>query len=125
MSMKAVMIGIATIGSLVAGIGSADGQEAGNCMPMRLSGNEASATVSGTAEWGPPFPCYTFGGRAGQTATLKFTKAKDINTAFTVPGVVDNQNRYSFKMKSIQYRVEIYQTLRAAPAPFTFSVSFK
>ena len=123
MSTKAAMIGIATVASLVAGIGSADGQEAANCTPMRFSGSGASATVSGTAEWGPPFPCYTFEGRANRTATLRFTKANG-NTAFNVNGIVDNQDRYSFKMKNVQYKIDIYQTLRAAPAAFVFSVSF-
>ena len=124
MSTKAVMIWMVTVGSLVAGIDSADAQEASNCVPMRFSGGGASATVSGTAEWGPPFPCYTFEGRAGRTATLKFTKANG-NMAFNVDGVVDNQDLYSFKMKSIKYKIDVYQTLRAAPAPFIPSILFK
>lgn len=124
MITKLVPLVFGTGGLLIAGISLANGQETSTCTRVTFSRNAASTTVSGTAEWMPPFSCYKLVGHAGHTATLRFTKA-NTNTAFNVAGVVDNQDRYSFKIADREYIMNVYQTLRAAPAPFTLSVSIR
>jgi len=48
------------------------------------------------------------------------------NTAFTIPGVVDNQHEYTFKTEAKTFNILVYSTLaRQPPRPFTLEVSVK
>ena len=61
----------------------------------------------------------------GQTATLAIqTHGPNDDTAFTIPDVVDNQDKYTFKTEAKTYQILVYLTFaRQPPRPFSMQVT--
>jgi hypothetical protein len=109
--------------TLLPGVSAALAQEPTNCMAIHFATGRSSATVRGSVgSTDEPFPCYTLATGKGQTATLKFTKTNG-NMAFTIYGLVDDQDGYSFKTEAKTYKFIVFQTLRSTPDPFALQVS--
>ena len=109
--------------TLLPGGSAALAQEPTNCMAIHFATGRSSATVRGSVgSTDEPFPCYTLATGKGQTATLKFTKTNG-NMAFTIYGLVDDQDGYSFKTEAKTYKFIVFQTLRSTPDPFALQVS--
>jgi hypothetical protein len=81
------------------------------CAPIQFARGQSSATVKGVAPLGAPFACFTFVAGRGQTATIRLTHSNG-NTAFNVDGVVDNQDKYSFRAEARTYKIDVYQITR-------------
>src|SRR5208337_338698 len=109
---------------LILGASAALAQEPMNCTPIRFAQSQSSATVRGSVGSDEPFPCYMRATGKGQTATFKFARTKG-NMAFTIYGLADDRDSYSFKTEAKTYKFIVFQTLRAAPASFALSVSVK
>jgi hypothetical protein len=95
---------------------------AGGCETIRFQRGESSGSVHGVA---PPddVVCYQMTTGAGQTATLEI---QGRNVMFSIDGVVDGQDRYSFTTEKKTYRVHVGQLMRAVQGePFTLSVSIE
>ena len=117
------MIRAILAGTLLLGGSAAFAQEPTNCMAIHFATGRSSATVRGSVgSTDEPFPCYTLATGKGQTATLKFTKTNG-NMAFTIYGLVDDQDGYSFKTEAKTYKFIVFQTLRSTPDPFALQVS--
>ena len=99
-------------------------QEPTNCTPIHFAKGASSATVSGTVGSDEPFPCYMLETGKGQTATLRFRKTNG-NMAFTIYGLVDDRDRYSFKTEAQTYKFIVFQNLRSTPDPFSLMISVK
>jgi hypothetical protein len=109
--------------TLLPGVSAALAREPTNCMAIHFATGRSSATVRGSVgSTDEPFPCYTLATGKGQTATLKFTKTNG-NMAFTIYGLVDDQDGYSFKTEAKTYKFIVFQTLRSTPDPFALQVS--
>jgi hypothetical protein len=103
--------------TLLLGGSAALAQEPTNCMAIHFATGRSSATVRGPVGSDEPFPCYTLAPGNGQTATLRFTKTNG-NMAFTIYGLVDDHDGYSFKTEAKTYKFIVFQTLRSTPDPF-------
>jgi hypothetical protein len=109
------------IGLLASTLGTQVGH-AGGCEMIRFERGQSSGTLRGVA---PPEDsvCYEMTTGAGQTATLEI---KGRNVMFSIDGVVDGRDRYSFTTEKRTYRVIVGQLMRAVHnEPFTLSVSIK
>ncbi|HTI03514.1 MAG TPA: hypothetical protein VL752_21425 [Acidisoma sp.] len=109
---------------LLLGASAARGQEPANCTPIHFARGHSSATVSGSVGSDEPFPCYTLATGKGQTAIFRFARTNR-NMAFSIYGVVDDRDSYSFKTAAGTYKFIVFQTLRAPPAPFALRVSVR
>ncbi len=103
---------------------SALAQQPASCTPVRFATGQSSATISGAVGSDGLFPCYTLAAGIGQTATFRFTKTNG-NMAFSIDGLVDDRDSYSFRTDAKTYKFTVFQTMRAAPAPFALMVSVK
>jgi hypothetical protein len=65
-------------------------------VPIKFVAGQSSASVTGSVGSDEPFPSYSLDVGKGQTANLKFTKTNG-NMAFTIYGVVDDRDSYSFR----------------------------
>jgi hypothetical protein len=110
--------------TLLPGGSAALAQEPTNCMAIHFATGQSSATVRGSVGSDEPFPCYTLAPGKGITATLRFTKTNG-NMAFTIYGLVDDHDGYSFKTEAKTYKFIVFQTLRSTPDPFALLVSVK
>ncbi len=45
--------------------------------------------------------------------------------AFSIDGVVDDRDAFSFSTEVKTYKFEVFQTLRSPPAPFALDVTVK
>ncbi len=114
-----------TLAALLTLVGSAAlAQQPAGCTPVRFATGQSSATITGAVGSDEPFPCYTLAAGKGQTATFKFTRTNS-NMAFTIDGLVDDRDNYSFRTEAKTYKFTVFQTMRAAPAPFALLVSLK
>ncbi|MGA8756775.1 MAG: hypothetical protein WB611_10640 [Stellaceae bacterium] len=100
------------------------------CIPIHFARGAWSATVRGIAQsmdTPDSGSCYTLTTAKGETATLTIiTTSPDDDTAFTIPGVVDNQQNYSFKTEAKTYTIAVYLTFARQPdRPFTMRVTVK
>ena len=98
-----------------------------NCTPIQFATGQTSTTIRGTAANEGPSSCYALTTRAGQTASISIVQQspKD-DTAFNIEGVVDNQDKYTFKTQARTYKIDVYLTFaRQPPRPFTMHVSVK
>jgi len=116
-----------TSGAQSAGI-SANIQD--NCTPIRFAPRSSSATVSGivrSLDQGESSTCYSLTTRTGQTVNISIQlHGPEGDTAFTIPGLVDNQHEYTFKTEAKTFNILVYSTLaRQPPRPFTLEVSVK
>ena len=70
------------------------------------------------------FPCYTLATGKGQTATFGFAKTNG-NMAFSIYGLVDDRDSYSFKTEAKTYKFIVVQNMTARPEPFALMISVK
>lgn len=96
---------------LLAGLAISAGHAQERCTPIHFAPGQSSATVKGIAPFGTPFTCFTFAAGRGHTATIRLTQSNG-NIAFNIDGVVDNQDKYSFKTEDRTYKIDVYQTTR-------------
>ena len=99
-------------------------QQPANCSPIHFVRGASSVTLSGIVGSDEPFPCYTLATGNGQTATFKFTKTNG-NMAFTIDGMVDDRDAYTFKTVARTYKFSVFQAMRSTPAPFSLMVSVR
>ncbi len=95
---------------------------AAQCQEIRFQRGHDSVTVKGSA---PPDDviCYRMTTGAGQTADLK---VKGRNVMFSVAGVVEGQDAYSFATEKKTYRIEVGQLMRSVTdEPFSLTVSIR
>jgi len=93
------------------------------CKPIRFEPGHNSMTLRGSAP-ANDVVCYEMKTGPGQTATLKVVSGD--NTIFSIDGMVDAQDSYSFKTEKRTYRVHVGQLMRAeAPEAFAIDVSVK
>ena len=109
---------------LLLGGSAALAQEPTNCTPIQFARGQSSATVKGSVGSDEPFPCYTLATGKGQMATLKFGRTNG-NMAFSIYGLVDDRDSYSFITAARTYKFVVFQTLRSTPSPFALTVSVK
>jgi hypothetical protein len=101
------------------------------CTPIHFAPGTSSATVKGIAQStgdsdAPIKACYTLATGKGQTATLKMIEGPKDDAAFTIPGVVDNHDAYTFKTEAKTYTINVYRTFPREPdEPFTLQISVK
>ena len=97
-----------------------------HCTPIQFARGASSATVKGTARSDEPFACFTLATGKGQTVTLKLVEGPKDDAAFTIPGVVDDHDAYTFKTDAKTYTIIVFRTFaREADEPFTLQVSVK
>lgn len=99
-------------------------QEPTTCTPIHFARGQSSATLNGSVGSDEPFLCYTLATGKDQTATFKFIKTNG-NMAFSIYGLVDDRDSYSFRTEAKTYKFIVFQTLRALPSPFALMVSVK
>ena len=93
------------------------------CETIRFKRGESSGTVNGMAP-ADDVRCYLMSTGQGQTATLLVTTGK--NTVFSIDGLIDAQNNYTFKTERKTYKIVVGQLFRAiAGEPFTLFVSIE
>jgi hypothetical protein len=93
------------------------------CTPIHFAAGQFSATVNGMAP-ATDVVCYSMATGSGQQATLKIVKGA--NTVFTIDGVIDAQDSYSFKTDKKTYRILIGQLMRSdTPEAFDLGVTIK
>jgi hypothetical protein len=116
------MIGAALTGTLlVAFVGHAHA-----CTPVQFAHGAYSATVKGTARSDEHFDCFTLATGKGQTATLKLIEGPKDDAAFTVDGLVDDRDSYTFKTEAKTYTISVFRTFAREPdEPFTLQVSVR
>ncbi|MBY6005913.1 hypothetical protein KUV62_18480 [Salipiger bermudensis] len=103
--MKHVLIALALWLCAVAGSATAQ-----SCPEIRFARGASSGEVSGRVTDNAPL-CFVFGTGAGQTARLQLLGSD--NTCFTIPGVTDCQQDFSFRTSAGTYRVNVFQLFRA------------
>ena len=108
MRTATLLVAVALAASVHAKHGLADG-----CKPIHFAAGERSTTVKGSAP-AEGVVCYSIGTGADQTATLKVTSGD--NTVFTIDGLVDAQDSYTFKTERKTYKVLVGQLMRSASA---------
>jgi hypothetical protein len=109
-------------GLLLSGL-PAFAEEPDNCSTgIEFGAGRSSASITGSVGSEEPFPCYTLTVGKGQTATFKFTRTNG-NMAFTIYGVVDGRDAYSFETDAKTYKFIVFQKPPAGPDAFTLAVS--
>ena len=96
--------------------------QAQSCQPIQFERGTYSGTVSGTA---PPedVVCYEVSTGAAQRAEVS---VKGRNVIFSIIGVVDAQDRYSFTTEKKTYRILVGQLMRSiTDEPFSLTVSVR
>ena len=96
--------------------------QAQSCQPIQFERGNYSGTVSGTA---PPedVVCYEVSTGAAQRAEVS---VKGRNVIFSIVGVVDAQDRYSFTTDKKTYRILVGQLMRSiTDEPFSLTVSVR
>lgn len=91
-----------------------------HCETIRFKRGTSSGAVTGMA---PPddMVCYQMSTGAGQQASISI---KGTNCIFSIEGLVDARDRYSFTTEKKTYRIRVGQLMRAiSPEPFSLSVS--
>ena len=105
---------------LCAAGGSASAQ---SCSEIRFASGASSGEVSGRVTDNAPL-CFVFGTGAGQSARLQLLGSD--NTCFTIPGVTDCQDDFSFRTSAGTYRVNVFQLFRKVSYdPFTLRLTIK
>lgn len=84
--------------------------EAQGCMEIRFQPGAVSGEVTGRVTEGAPL-CFIFGSGAGQTARLQLFGSQ--NACFSISGVVDCQDDFSFRTAPATYQVTVFQLFRA------------
>lgn len=96
--------------------------QAENCGSIRFKQGESSHTIQGIAPIDEGV-CYKFTARAGQTADIAITGN---NVIFSIEGVTDVQDKYSFTTDKKTYQIFVWQLMRASTSQhFSLSISIK
>jgi hypothetical protein len=93
-----------------------------SCKPIQFKRGHYSGTVRGIA---PPEDgvCYEVRTGAGQSADVRVDGR---NVIFSIPGVVEVQERYSFTTEKKTYRILVSQLMRSVTdEPFSLTVSVR
>lgn len=100
-----------------------------HCTPIHFAPGTSSATIRGVAtsmDEGAHSACYTLTTRRGQTAKLRMVHGPKDDVAFTIVGVVDDRDSYSFKTDAKTYTIGVFRTFAREPdEPFIMLVSVK
>jgi len=91
------------------------------CETIHFKRGESSGTINGIA---PPddVKCYKMTTGQGQTATLRVVAGKNI--IFSIDGLVEAQDAYTFTTDRKTYKIYVGQLMRSiADEPFTLFVS--
>jgi hypothetical protein len=110
---------LVALGALLTVAGTA---HAGSCEPIHFKRGHYSGSVRGVA---PPddIVCYEVGTGAGQHAEVRI---EGRNMVFSIEGVVDARDRYSFTTEKKTYRITVAQLMRSVTSePFTLTVSVR
>jgi hypothetical protein len=92
-----------------------------NCQRISFARGESSTIITGVAP-AEDVLCYEFAAQAGQTATLKVLSGR--NVIFSIHGVMDAQNDYSFRTQQKTYKFVVGQMMRSITnEPFRLRVS--
>jgi len=93
------------------------------CETIRFNHGESSGTFDGIAT-PEDMKCYRMATDRGQTASLRVMAGNNI--IFTIDGVVDAQDSYTFTTDKKTYKIYIGQLMRSVTnQPFTLFVSIK
>ena len=93
------------------------------CTPIRFAKGHSSAVITGKAPV-DDVVCYTLATGAGQHARLKILTGA--NTVFSIDGLVDAQDNYSFTTAHKSYEITVGQLNRATEAEaFSLEVGVK
>ena len=96
------------------------------CSPIRFAPGASSAIVKGIARSDDSTTCFTLATGRGQTATFKMIEGPKDDAAFTIEGVVDDHDSYTFKTEAKTYTINVFRTFAREPdEPFTMQVSVK
>lgn len=93
-----------------------------SCEPIQFKRGHYSGTVRGIA---PPegFICYEVKTGAGQRADVW---VQGRNVMFSIPGIVDGQDRYRFTTEKKTYQILVAQLMRSiSNEPFLLTVSVR
>ncbi|MEL6317634.1 MAG: hypothetical protein AAFR16_08370 [Pseudomonadota bacterium] len=101
---------VAAVMAAALGLGSG-AAHAQQCKAIKFAPGTVSAEVRGVAP-AEGVRCYTLRTGAGQTAALRVTEGR--NTAFSIEGLVDARDAYTFRTEAKTYRILVLQVLRAA-----------
>lgn len=90
------------------------------CTPINFSSGESSAIVEGIAPV-ESIVCYTLKTGANQNASIEVTDG--LNIVFSILGIVDAQDRYSFRTEATTYEIQVSQLMRSVKdEPFVLAV---
>ena len=119
---RAGLAGVVAVLGMLAG-GDCSLAASAPCQPIRFEAGHASTTLRGMAPV-EAVACYSMATGRGQTATLKVTAGG--NTVFTIDGLIDAQDDYSFTTAHKTYRILVGQLMRAvSPEAFVLTVTVK
>lgn len=110
---------------LLLSLGAAYAQHAPGCpvTEVRFPKGSSGTIISGMAPW-DDILCFDLGVRAGQQVTMRILEGS--NTIFTVYGVADARNDFSFVAPSNQVQFLVSQLLRApGPEPFRLQIDVR
>ena len=120
MDMRGAGLGLAML-LLIPGVWPA--QAAAACRAIRFEAGHDTAVVNGRAP-ADGTVCYTLATGNGQAAKLKIVTGS--NTIFSIDGLVDAQDEYSFRTERKTYEIDVGQLMRSNTAEaFALSVSVK
>lgn len=95
--------------------------DAEECREVRFARGASSAVIEGVAPADGTL-CYAMRTGAGQSARLEVLEGS--NTAFSVEGLADARDAFSFETRATTYRIHVFQMLRAAQGqPFRLLVA--
>lgn len=93
------------------------------CTPIKFAAGHSRTIIHGMAPAGD-VTCYSIATGAGEQATLKILKGA--NTVFSIDGVIDAQDSYSFKTEKKTYHILVGQLMRSdTPEAFDLDVAVK
>jgi hypothetical protein len=97
------------------------GSAAADCDTVDFRSGATSVTLEGNAP-ADGVACIDLPAEAGQAISLRLAGEDDI--LFSIEGVVDGQNTYSFMAESRSYNIVVFQLTRAAQAePFSLAIT--
>lgn len=97
------------------------GAGAQSCAEIRFAPGATSAEIAGSAP-AEAVVCYSFATGAGQQARVELLEGR--NTAFSIDGLVDARDDYSFRTEARSYRLRVFQLMRAVrDQPFRIRLS--
>lgn len=84
------------------------------CRTIQFQAGASSITISGSVD-PDATQCFHFSTRQGQNVRVAIT-SKDQNTVFSILGLVDARDQYTFKSQKQTYEIVVGQLMRSATA---------